>query len=231
MADTDLTPPLPVTMNALRGLELRKRYHRGVRTTAELAKGKPVSKSTLKAMKKFWTGRVAQGFEKRDAFDGGPTTAQVQWLLMGGQAGKEWLEKMEVPDEDTKSIDVTIAKVDEALGIVFGYAIVCKDGEEDFFDSQGDHIPEAAMLEATADYMSGHRIAKDMHMGGTVGQVVYGFPMTGDIAKALGIEVQKTGFIVGMKPDGPELLEKYAKGSYTGFSIGGKRISQENVDG
>lgn len=131
--------------------------------------------------------------------------------------------------DHVKDIEVRIAKVDEDLGIVFGYAIICKDEGEDYFDSQGDHIPEDAMLEATSEYMKGKRIAKDMHVGGSVGQVVFGFPMTEEIAKALDIQVRKTGFIVGMKPYKDEMLQKYAEGWYTGFSIGGKRVEDRSV--
>lgn len=130
-----------------------------------------------------------------------------------------------------KSLEVEITKVDDRLGIVFGYAIVCKQGGEEYFDVQGDHITEEAMLKATSKYMAGFRIAKDMHVGGTVGQVVFGFPMTGEIAKSLGIQVEKTGFIVGMKPDSDDMLQKFADGTYTGFSIGGKRVKQEPADG
>lgn len=132
--------------------------------------------------------------------------------------------------DQTKELEVRISKVDEDLGIVFGYAIICKADGENYFDSQGDHIPEDAMLEATSEYMSGKRVAKDMHVGGSVGQVVFGFPMTAEIAKALDIEVQKTGFIVGMKPFEEDMLQKYANGWYTGFSIGGKRIHDEKAD-
>ena len=133
-------------------------------------------------------------------------------------------------DSVEKSIEVEVSKVDEALGIVFGYAIVCSEDSADYYDVQGDHIPETAMLEATASFMSGQRVAKDMHQGGPVGQVVYGFPVTNDIASSLDINVRKTGFVVGMKPDSQELLEKYASGEYTGFSIGGQRIRETVID-
>ena len=103
-------------------------------------------------------------------------------------------------------------------------------GGEDYFDTQGDHIPEQTMLEATAEYMAGDRMAKVMHRGDEAGQVVYGFPVTEDIAKALSIEVEKTGFIVGMKPDSDEILAKYASGEFTGFSIGGRRMEEEVVE-
>ncbi len=123
-----------------------------------------------------------------------------------------------------KIIKASVAKVDNDLGIVFGFAIVCKQDGEEYFDVQDDHIPEESMLEATASFMQGQRMAKDMHAGDKIGQVVFGFPLTSDIAKSLGIETEKTGFIVGMRPDGDEMLEKYSSGEYTGFSIGGRRI-------
>lgn len=129
--------------------------------------------------------------------------------------------------ENSINIDVEVKKVDRDLGIVFGYAIVCKINGEEYYDTQGDHIPEQAMLEATADYMQGERVAKVMHRGAPAGQVVYGFPLTEEIATALGMEVVKTGFVVGMKPDSEEVLNKFASGEFRGFSIGGRRIEEE----
>lgn len=120
-----------------------------------------------------------------------------------------------------KSIDFEVAKVDNQLGLVFGYAIVCKENGDDYFDTQHDHIPEDVMLEGTFDYMGGDRIAKDSHRGDAIGQVVYGFPLTTDIAKALNISAPRTGFIIGMRPRS-DVLEKFHSGEYTGFSIGGR---------
>ena len=127
----------------------------------------------------------------------------------------------------TKQLDFSVQKVDESLGIVFGFAIICKRDGEEYVDVQGDYIPESAMLEATAEYMAGDRVAKDMHLGDSIGQLVYGFPLTDDIAKALEITTRQTGFVVGMKPN-DEIMEKFRSGEYTGFSIGGRRI-QETV--
>ena len=115
-----------------------------------------------------------------------------------------------------------VAKVDAALGLVFGYAIICKlaDGS-DYYDLQDDHIPEDVMLKGACDFMESDRIMKDMHQGGPAGQIVFAFPMTTDIAKALGITVEKTGLLVAMKPANPAILGKFQSGEYTGFSIGG----------
>lgn len=124
---------------------------------------------------------------------------------------------------------VEVEKVDAEHGLVFGYAMVCKDGGEDYYDVQGDHIPEDAMLGALADFMLSARVAKEMHVGEGKGTVVFAFPMTGDIATSLGIEVRKTGAIIGMRPD-PDVLEKFKSGEYTGFSIGGRRVRDEETE-
>ena len=80
-----------------------------------------------------------------------------------------------------------------------GYAIICSEDGEPYFDLQRDHIPEDLMLKASLDFMENSQVAREMH-GRTVegsrkqaGSVVFAFPMTADIAKALGIEVRKTG--------------------------------------
>tara|TARA_R110000803_G_scaffold20201_6_gene52237 strand:- start:1707 stop:2117 length:411 start_codon:yes stop_codon:yes gene_type:complete len=122
--------------------------------------------------------------------------------------------------------EVTVTKVSDELGLVFGYAIVCKVNGEDHFDTQGDHIPEIAMLKASLDFMKSARDAKEMHDGATTGTVLYAFPMTEDIAKSLGISIEKSGLLIGMDP-GPAALEKFRDGTYTGFSIGGSYITNE----
>jgi hypothetical protein len=129
----------------------------------------------------------------------------------------------------------TFVKVEESLGLIMGYAIVCKQDGEEYYDLQGDHIPEDAMLKAAADFMLDCRVAGEMHQrdaDGKVikaGSVVFCWPMTSDIAKALGITVEKTGLLVAIRPDDPEALAKAKRGEYRGFSIGGKRIKDEPV--
>jgi len=129
-----------------------------------------------------------------------------------------------------KKTYVKVEKVDSDLGLVLGFAIVCKEDGEDYFDLQGDHIPEDAMLKASTDFMKNSRLARDMHTAeDESGQVVFAFPLTTDIAEALGIVTKKTGLIIAMQPD-KEMLAKFADGTYTGFSIGGQRVEDEEVD-
>lgn len=122
----------------------------------------------------------------------------------------------------------TVLKVDESLGLVFGWAIVCKEDGVDHFDTQGDHIPEEVMLKAAADFMGEiERVGADMHVWDQdgkpikTGAVVFAWPMTEDIAKAMGFSGRNTGLMIAYKPDSPELLKRFRDGVYTGFSIGG----------
>jgi len=125
-----------------------------------------------------------------------------------------------------------IAKVDESLGLAFGWAIVCKENGEDHYDTQGDHIPEDVMLKAASEFMGSERIGADMHVwdkdGNPVktGSVVFAWPMTTDIAKAMGVEGTTTGLMVAYKPDSEEIMAKFRDGSYTGFSIGGSAMKE-----
>jgi hypothetical protein len=122
-----------------------------------------------------------------------------------------------------------VLKVDESLGLVLGWAIVCKKDGKDYFDLQDDHIPEDAMLKASADFMDGARVAKEMHQGDAKGTVLFAFPLTEDIAKAFGLETKTTGLMIAVKPHDKETLEKFRNKEYTGFSIGGYRIADEDA--
>lgn len=141
-----------------------------------------------------------------------------------------------------------IVKVDTGHGLVFGFAIVSKvrnaDGElEDYYDLNidndgvhkgkrvGEHITEDAVVECFAEATAaGVTLAgNEMHAGDDTGHFPGMFPLTEEIAKALGIETKRTGLLVAYKPE-PDVLEKFRKGEYTGFSIEGGRIEHEEVE-
>ena len=123
-----------------------------------------------------------------------------------------------------------IVKVDEELGLVFGWGIICEDGPGSrYFDHQGDHIPDDAMLKAITGFMDTSRETGDMHVEIDGGAVLHSFPLTREVQKLFGITCDKSGWMVGVKPSA-EVLEKFKSGEYTGFSIGGKRIAEEVVE-
>ena len=127
-----------------------------------------------------------------------------------------------------------VCKVSDELGLVFGWGIICKIDGEPYFDLQGDHIPEESMLRATADFMLKSRVSGDMHARDAAGvpiadgNVVFSFPLTEQLAKAMNITSDRTGWMVAVRPS-PEVLAKYKSGEYRGFSIGGRRLKDENV--
>ncbi len=122
-----------------------------------------------------------------------------------------------------------VVKVDATLGLIMGHAIICTEDGEPYFDVQGDHIPEDTMLEASLDFMKNSQVAKEMHTGEQAGTVVFAWPMTEDIAKAFGILTKRTGLMIAIHPSDKDMLEKFQLGELTGFSIGGRRIRDEDV--
>jgi hypothetical protein len=125
-------------------------------------------------------------------------------------------------------------KVNDELGLVMGFAIICTDeditgADKRYFDLHGDHIPEDAMTKASADFMLNSRAGKVMHSGDDVGDIVFAFPMTQDIAKEFGIQTRRTGLMIGWKPRDRAVLSKFRDGTFTGFSIGGSYGSTEEL--
>jgi hypothetical protein len=142
------------------------------------------------------------------------------------RAVAHWLDGAETLDAHFADISpvtnqVKLTKVNDSLGLVFGWAIISKIDGVAHFDTQGHHIPEDVMLKGTSEYMQNDRIAKEMHVGGEKGKVVFAFPVTEDIAEAMGIRSDQTGLMIAMKPDNEPMLQKFRDGTYSGFSIGG----------
>jgi len=123
-----------------------------------------------------------------------------------------------------------IMKVDSNLGLVFGWAIISKQDDEDYYDLQGDHIPEEAMLEASLEFMEKRRTLKLMHKGEKQGNVVFAWPLTTEVAKAMGLKTSVTGLMIAVKPANKKILQDIKSGKLTGFSIGGQRLEDEDVE-
>lgn len=199
-----------------------------------VAGGEPIGKATLAKLHHFLAGTKDEPTVK----GGEESQESTVFHLMGGLPALEWTraELIKAGDitptgqGDKAEKVVSVLKVDEEIGMVFGWAIVCKDDGEDYFDTQDDHIPEGSMLKASADFMESSRLLGDMHQKAEGGSVVFCFPMTGDIAAAFGMTTRKTGLMIGVKPSNPETLAKFKSGEYSGFSIGGVRLVDEDAD-
>lgn len=137
---------------------------------------------------------------------------------------------------------VVVCKVKNAAGVFEDYY---DTGSEDPATGEvySDHITEKATLEAATEFMKSARVATEMHEravdesgmqvldenGRAIpvkkGSIVHSLVITEDIAKLLGMDVQKTGWIVAMEPDS-EVLKKFEDGTYKQFSLAGRVTRQ-----
>jgi hypothetical protein len=118
-----------------------------------------------------------------------------------------------------------VVKLDESLGLVFCWAFTSKAAGADYYDLHDDNIVEDDMIKVCADFMSGARAVDEMHDGVATGQVVFGMPMTAEVAKAFGVETETEGFMVAIKP-AADVFEKFKSGEYTGVSIEGTGVRE-----
>lgn len=223
----------------------------GVARARDLANGKSMSLATVRRMRAFFERHEKNKNSVTDS--GEPGAGKIAWLLWGGDAGRRWangvlrqegvLDKNHLTpsptpdnlsDQNMSSIEkrtnIDVAKVDGSLGLVFGWAMVSKVDGQPYFDLQGDHIPDETIIESSADFMANSRAAKAMHAGEDRGSILFAFPMTEDVAKGYGIDTQgKYGLLVAAKFD-EETVQKFADGTYTGFSIGGLYGDFEEVE-
>ena len=109
-----------------------------------------------------------------------------------------------------------------SLGILVGWACVCTVDGKEFVDSQGDHISDDVATEAFAKFAAGDRQLKLEHRGASIGTVLWILPITAEIAAALGIATRKTGVVIGVKPNDPDMIARFERGEITGLSIGGR---------
>lgn len=116
----------------------------------------------------------------------------------------------------------TILKTDDEQRIVWGWAYVSTEKGELLTDTQGDSIEPVEMVKMANDFMLSARTAKAMHQGEGIGEMIHSLPLTADLAKALGIETEREGWIVGMKVHDDAVWERVRAGEFSGFSIGGR---------
>jgi hypothetical protein len=129
-----------------------------------------------------------------------------------------------------KSFEETkVLKVDDEQRIVYGWASVVTEDGAPVVDSQGDVIEPIEMEKMANDFMLDVRTAKAMHAGDKIGEVIHSLPLTDALTKALGLQSDMEGWIVGVKIHSDEVWESVKSGEFAGFSIGGKAASREEM--
>ena len=117
-----------------------------------------------------------------------------------------------------------IVKFDEEQRVVWGWASVISKGGEPIYDTQGDSIEPDVLVKAANEFMMDVRVAKAMHDGDQVGEVIHSLPLTKEIGDALGIQSDQEGWIIAMKVHDDDIWSRVKSGELKAFSIGGKAI-------
>lgn len=89
-------------------------------------------------------------------------------------------------------------------------------------DDQDDRLHIDNLRKVAHAFMTDSRVAKVMHDGKQVGEVVGGVVIDDDFAKAVGMTSKKRGLWVDYRIDDPDIQKRAAAGEFKGFSIGGK---------
>jgi cation transport regulator ChaB len=154
--------------------------------------------------------------------------AKIAWAAVKSRYRKssdnKWVavEKVELQAE--------VKKLDDELRVVWGWASVIEENGQVVIDKQGDVISEEELVSAAHDFMREARLAKAMHDGEGIGEVVESVVLTKELQKALGIEVNKVGWLIGMHVECNDAWAKFSDGTYAGFSIGGSAVREEIAD-
>jgi len=123
-------------------------------------------------------------------------------------------------NESTVNFTAKITKSDSASRIVWGWASVIEKDGESIFDHQGDRIAEDVLAKAAHDFVSDYRVGKVMHSGRKVGALVESVVFTKELQKALGIDLGKVGWFIGMRVS-EDVFKRVESGELQAFSIGG----------
>ena len=117
-----------------------------------------------------------------------------------------------------------IVKFDDEQRVVWGWASVISKNGEPIYDTQGDSIEPDVLVKAANEFMMDARVAKAMHDGDQVGEVIHSLPLTKEIGDALGVQSDQEGWIIAMKVHDDDVWSRVKSGELKAFSIGGKAI-------
>jgi hypothetical protein len=129
----------------------------------------------------------------------------------------EWLGKR-APEW---SIPFTVAKVDADQQLIFGWASVVEKGGKIIIDKQEDGIEPEVLEKAVYDFMLNSRSHGNMHKVSDTGRCIESVILTKEKQDAMGIDLGKVAWWIGVKVDDPETWAAHKRGELLEFSIGG----------
>ena len=135
-----------------------------------------------------------------------------------------------MPDDRT-SIPVTISKVADE-GLVFGWANVTTKADTLVVDSHDEAIPTEDLEKAVYDFVPTFTAAAAGvgHEGKPVAHLVESLILTKEKAAAMGLEVDREGWWIGIRVQDPEVFARVKSGELGMFSIQGMAQPEELDD-
>lgn len=127
--------------------------------------------------------------------------------------------------EASEQLTEPVLKLDDEKQIVWGWASVATEYGQPVVDRQNDTITVDELRDAVYDFMES-RVSKAMHNGKKIGYVVDSILLDNSVQKALGINLGREGWFVGVKVTDPATWAKVKSGEYQAFSIGGDAIRE-----
>jgi cation transport regulator ChaB len=138
-----------------------------------------------------------------------------------------WEDDVSVTEMTNKvQIEGEIVKQLDEERLAFGWAYVSTVKGEISLDHSGEFIRPDQIAKAATEFMLSMRTAKAMHSGGKIGEVVHSMPLTNDIAKALGIQSDREGWLVAIKVYDDKVWQDVKSGKLAAFSIGGRALKE-----
>jgi hypothetical protein len=123
---------------------------------------------------------------------------------------------------DQLGVTFDFEKADTTGSYVRGWASVVSMDGKPVEDTQGDVIAIEELRKAAHNYITDARVAKAMHKGNAVGEVVESIIIDDEVAKALGVEGGKRGWWIGMRITDEAIQKRVRSRELKAFSIGGK---------
>lgn len=137
-----------------------------------------------------------------------------------------WESGTSVSELTKVSVEGQIVKQLDEERLAFGWAYVSTVNGEISLDHSEEFIRPDQIAKAATNFMLSMRTAKAMHSGDKIGEVVHSMPLTNEIAKALGIQSDREGWLVAIKVYDDQVWQDVKSGKLAAFSIGGRALKE-----
>lgn len=137
-----------------------------------------------------------------------------------------WESGTSVSELTKVSVEGQIVKQLDEERLAFGWAYVSTVNGEISLDHSEEFIRPDQIAKAATNFMLSMRTAKAMHTGDKIGEVVHSMPLTNEIAKALGIQSDREGWLVAIKVYDDQVWQDVKSGKLAAFSIGGRALKE-----